>query len=299
MATVEQMIDTGTSIGPSSSPLSLFTLDEAIIMELRQPWPAQHSHWHGQLEINISFDDDVEYDINGQTIVLKQDHIAIFWATIPHRLVSARRCKRMGIINIPIHNFLSWPISQTLKSDITYGALVQSKMPSLVSEVELQRWLDVLQGKDKGYQQIIGEEIELLIKRVSHTGWDKLVSSDSDQLNKKGSSKHGQYHVRRMLECISHHHTESLTISRIAEHVGLHSNYAMKIFQDVMHMSIKRYITIMRLQHAKALLAETERSIYDIAITVGFNSASRFYESFQKYVKCTPAQYKALHSKMG
>ncbi len=53
-------------------------------------------------------------------------------------------------------------------------------------------------------------------------------------------------------------------------------------------MTIKQYITAMRINHARALLSDTDRTILDISLTVGFNSSSRFYETFQTYIGVTP-----------
>lgn len=68
----------------------------------------------------------------------------------------------------------------------------------------------------------------------------------------------------------------------------------MGIFQRMMQLTIKQYITAMRINHARALLSDTERTILDITLTVGFNSSSRFYQTFQSYLGVTPTQYRKL-----
>ena len=72
----------------------------------------------------------------------------------------------------------------------------------------------------------------------------------------------------------------------------LHPNYAMNLFKQVMGYSIKDHITMMKVNHARALLAETNRSILDVSLTTGFSAMSRFYESFHKLVGVTPHQYR-------
>mgnify|MGYP000373364521 FL=1 len=42
----------------------------------------------------------------------------------------------------------------------------------------------------------------------------------------------------------------------------------------------------MRINHVRALLSDTDKSILDIALTAGFRSSSRFYSTFGKYVAC-------------
>ncbi|ENG2822237.1 helix-turn-helix domain-containing protein [Escherichia coli] len=83
-------------------------------------------------------------------------------------------------------------------------------------------------------------------------------------------------------------------INNVAEHVKLNANYAMGIFQRVMQLTMKQYITAMRINHVRALLSDTDKSILDIALTAGFRSSSRFYSTFGKYVGMSPQQYRKL-----
>lgn len=57
------------------SPLSLYSSGENIDIELRAPYAMPGYHWHGQIEINIPFGDDVEYMFNGSPVVVKSGAI--------------------------------------------------------------------------------------------------------------------------------------------------------------------------------------------------------------------------------
>ncbi|MBZ4275466.1 helix-turn-helix domain-containing protein, partial [Mycobacterium tuberculosis] len=54
------------------------------------------------------------------------------------------------------------------------------------------------------------------------------------------------------------------------------------------------YITAMRINHVRALLSDTDKTILDIALTAGFRSSSRFYSTFTRYVGMPPQQYRKL-----
>lgn len=278
----------------SISPLSLYSSYEKIDIELRQPHDMPGYHWHGQVEVNIPFGGDVEYIINGSPIVLKDGHIGLFWASVPHRLTNPGNCHNMGIINIPIHHFLSWPLNREFVNQITHGAVLHSNEASLVSEFELKRWEYEMAHNAESRQQLAADEISLMLKRLCLTGWSQMLASRKDKPTQNGVSKHSQFYVSQMLEYIATHHDTPLTVKQIADHVGLHANYAMGIFQRMMQLTIKQYITAMRINHARALLSDTERTILDITLTVGFNSSSRFYQTFQSYLGVTPTQYRKL-----
>ncbi|MDD1780461.1 transcriptional regulator MelR [Enterovibrio sp. ZSDZ35] len=278
----------------SVSPLSLYSSYEQIDIELRAPHSMPVSHWHGQIEMNIPFGDDIDYIINGEAVTIQNGHVGLFWASVPHRLTNPGTSHNMGIINIPIHIFLSWPLSRELINQVTHGVVLQSDSASLVSEFEIQRWEGETKHPDASRRQLSNDEICLMLKRICLDGWSSLLSSHTEKANQNGVSKHSQFYVSQMLEYIASHHDTPLTVNQIASHVGLHANYAMGLFQRVMQMTIKQYITAMRVNHARALLSDTERTILDISLTVGFNSSSRFYQTFQTYLGVTPKQYRNL-----
>ncbi|MFM5501131.1 transcriptional regulator MelR [Aeromonas veronii] len=277
-----------------SSPLSLYSVYEAIDVEVRAPHEMAGYHWHGQVEVNIPFDGDVEYTMNGQSFTLAAGHAGLFWAAIPHQLTRIGHCSQMGLINIPIHLFLSWPINRELLNQVTHGGVLQSRSAMLVSEFELTRWVTESRMDDPGRQQLVADEICLMLRRLGLDGWSRLLANHSNQGTTTGASKHSQFHVQQMLEYIAAHHDAPLTTRELADHVGLHPNYAMGLFQKVMQMSIKQYVTAMRINHARALLSDTDRTILDVALTAGFNSSSRFYETFQRYLGLTPSRYRQL-----
>ncbi|MCV5902708.1 transcriptional regulator MelR, partial [Escherichia coli] len=72
------------------------------------------SHWHGQVEVNVPFDGDVEYLINNEVVRIEKGYITLFWACTPHQLTRPGDCQQMAIFNLPMHLFLSWPLDREL-----------------------------------------------------------------------------------------------------------------------------------------------------------------------------------------
>ncbi|MCV5391698.1 transcriptional regulator MelR, partial [Escherichia coli] len=77
---------------------------------------------------------DVEYMFNGSPVVVKSGAIGLFWAAVPHRLTDPGKSHNMGIINIPIHHFMSWTLERDFVNQITHGCVLESTSCSLVSE---------------------------------------------------------------------------------------------------------------------------------------------------------------------
>ena len=66
----------------------------------------------------------------------------------------------------------------------------------------------------------------------------------------------------------------------------------MLIYVWIMKISIKQYINKLRLQHAQALLIDTNHAVLNIALEAGFGSISRFYDIFQREFKMTPLKFR-------
>ncbi|PJG86558.1 transcriptional regulator MelR [Conservatibacter flavescens] len=278
------------------SPLSLCLAHYPLNVVLQHP-PGVMSgyHWHGHMEINIPFDDDVEYLFNGKPVIIKANHIALFWASVPHRLVNLNGCTKMAVIDVPVHQFLAWTLPQKLINHITHGVVVESQHPNLVSLFEIQRWERELALSDVNRQQLVHDEIQLMVKRIAFDGWTLRLEQGYDIGNNlPHSSKYSQHYVSLMLDYIANHYNDALTVSDVATAVGLNTNYAMGLFQSVMQLTIKQYILMMRINHAKALLSDTDKTMLDISLTVGFNAISRFYDNFQKYTGVSPLNYRKL-----
>jgi len=276
------------------SPLALYSDSQRMEVELRAPLAMTYSHWHGQVEVNIPFDGNVEYRFNDKAVLMKQGHITLFWACTPHQLTDPGHCKQMAIFNLPMHLFLSWPMDRELINHVTHGMVIESLAIQQVSVFEITRWQQELKSESAQIRQLAIDEIVLMLRRFSLSGWRSVLVNKMSQTHKNGTSRHAQFYVGQMLEFIATNSDKLLTVNAIAEYVKLNPNYAMGIFQKAMQLTIKQYITTLRINHVRALLSDTDKPILDIAMLAGFNSSSRFYTTFKKHVGIPPKEYRVL-----
>jgi AraC-like DNA-binding protein len=249
-------------------------------------------HWHGHIELNIPFEDDVRYLLNGREFVARKNHLTMFWAAMPHRLIEHQHCGYMMIANIPIQMFLCLPLEEELFNNILHGAVMASGREYQVGVSQIKQWVDDFHQGDWSLNQLVADELTLMLRRVSYYGWNRVLApeEETDQKIQRADPQIGN--VQKMLEFIAKNYDTPIKAADIASHVSLHPNYAMGQFKKVMRTSIKQYVNSMRINHARALLSDTNRSILDIALTVGFSANSRFYDAFQKVVGTTPQAYR-------
>lgn len=85
------------------------------------------------------------------------------------------------------------------------------------------------------------------------------------------------------------------TVESIANHIHLSTNYLRSIFKEYMGVSLSKYITNQKIQHACKLLIETDESIQTISDKLDFSSINYFYPYFKKHTGMTPSQYREVH----
>ncbi len=99
--------------------------------------------------------------------------------------------------------------------------------------------------------------------------------------------------IERMERFILQHYIEPLEVPAIARAAGLHPNYASALFRQGRGMPLVEALARRRVNHAQALLAATDATVLDVALSSGFQSLSRFYAAFKRFCGRSPAQFRA------
>ena len=81
------------------------------------------------------------------------------------------------------------------------------------------------------------------------------------------------------------------TLDKIAAHVHLSPFHFQRLFSRWAGVTPKRYLQVLTLERAKALLQES-RPLLEVADTLGLSSGSRLYDHFVQLEAVTPGEYK-------
>lgn len=275
-----------------SSPLESQGYENQFGFQRHKPEIMAHSHWHGHIEINYLFNCSADYLINGQKISVPEGKMIIFWASIPHQMIASKGEGEMVNIYIPLEAFLSWKFSDNFIYEILHGEVLVADALHASDQYLTEMWEKDLEKKELPLMVQVVEEIRTRIRRMSLESYSTFeLSVSSDRLDTK-SLVSGLPHIQTILRFIADHYDQKITIKDVAAKTGLHPNYAMKLFHRVLKISIKQYINKLRLQHAQALLIDTNDAILNIALKAGFGSISRFYDIFHREFKKTPQQFR-------
>ncbi|WCE28839.1 helix-turn-helix transcriptional regulator [Vibrio sp. SCSIO 43137] len=93
---------------------------------------------------------------------------------------------------------------------------------------------------------------------------------------------------------MSKNFSNPISVGHIADDSGVSVSYAVMLFRRFLGRTAKEHLTDLRLQHAKMLLSESDAKVVTVAIESGFTSLSSFYDTFQKNVNTSPAEYRKI-----
>jgi AraC family transcriptional regulator len=97
--------------------------------------------------------------------------------------------------------------------------------------------------------------------------------------------------LARVLDFIEANLEDQLTIDRLAQVACLSRFHFARAFKAATGQPPHRYVSERRLQRAKALLAEGDRPVADIALALGFSCQANFIRAFRDATGRTPGQY--------
>ena len=100
---------------------------------------------------------------------------------------------------------------------------------------------------------------------------------------------------RRMLrarDAMDRTYAMQLDIRELAQVAHVSEAHFIRTFKDTFGETPHRYLQRRRVERAMFLLRETERSVTDICLDVGFTSLGTFSRTFSEIVGDTPTEYR-------
>jgi len=105
--------------------------------------------------------------------------------------------------------------------------------------------------------------------------------------------------LQRVLDFVEAHIEDDFSVARLAATAHLSQFHFSRAFKVATGKSPHQYVTERRLGYAKALVAQTDRALADIALACRFSSQGDFSRAFRRATGLTPSQYRANPGSVG
>jgi len=261
------------------------------------PVPMQRADRHNEIELNLLKHGSLTYLLGGNTVTIPAGRLAVFWAGIPHQIISSKDNTEYYVATIPLAWFLQCRFPAHFVDAILHARVVVDPEPQTRGgdKEMFERWVQDLEEPNPQRQRIAFLEIEARLFRFA------LAVPPSEAIAPGSKAAHsitqvgGLNHAEQLALFIARHYTEPLTSEQISRSVGLHPNYAMALFKKAMGLTMVDCLTQHRVSHAQRLLATTDNKIIEVALSAGFGSLSRFHDAFKRWCGCSPKQYRKQH----
>lgn len=100
------------------------------------------------------------------------------------------------------------------------------------------------------------------------------------------------HQLHRILGAMRDRLAEPFALALFADMANLSVFHFSRVFKQATGMAPSRYVARLRLEEARRLLCETERSVIDIGLALGYQSPSHFSQVFRKGTGVTPSVYR-------
>ena len=99
--------------------------------------------------------------------------------------------------------------------------------------------------------------------------------------------------VRRACDYIVNNLSMPITVSDVADHVGLSRSRLYRLFMTQLQHAPMEVLTQARIRHACALLRRGDLTVKEVAASVGFDNQLYFSRRFREVMGVPPTQYAA------
>ena len=253
--------------------------------KLDEPWYEMHSH--DSIEITLLISGTCNQTLNGTDY---------FMPTFSYFIMSRQDS----------HRFYDYSSDTTL-----YNLMI---MPSLLPTNVLKLLEDMPTDKICVLPENIGKTVISLMDALNHlqnasfAQVSKLITSLFQNLidvflyhyktQPKSKSVISENIIQSALIFINANYTKAITLNDIAKQSNCNPTYLSEYFHKKMDVTIKQYITTLRIKNAKRLLSLSNDPILSICYESGFSSLASFNRNFLDFVGVSPSAYrKAYNSK--
>jgi len=255
-----------------------------------------HPERFNEIELHLIKSGSITYLFGGEEVTFESGQLALFWGASPHQIIKSASQVAYHVIKIPLTWFLQCQFPAELVRRILHGQAVTDPAPDgFVDLKQFERWIQNIQSHEPSAHRITQLELEARLLRLALSLGNE---ADLVRTNRADTTCFGSNQVRRvgqMISFIAQNYTRPVTVELVSKSVGLHPHYAMNLFRKTLGTTLINCVTHHRIAHAQRLLITTDRKIVDVALTVGFNSISRFNAAFKKANDCSPREYREIH----
>lgn len=245
-------------------------------------------HWHNSIEIIFVLEGTINVLIESGNYEVLESEIEIINCDEAHKLYSKEKNKVL-IFHFDPTFFEKY--YDDIKNIYFYtnsseeGAQQEEKYDILRKYLSILA-CEVIQKSDDFDDQIEAVLIKLLFHLINNFHY---LNYDEKEV-KENEIQFERYH--RISKYIYNNYMNKISLQDIANQEYLSSYYLSHQIKDMSGTNFNELVNIVRVDESVKLLLDTDKTISDISLDVGFSHPRYYNKSFKDHYKCTPLQFR-------
>ncbi|KYH29507.1 MULTISPECIES: response regulator transcription factor [Clostridium] len=133
------------------------------------------------------------------------------------------------------------------------------------------------------------------LKMVVNKALKSIEKVDSIKVKDLKSKDISENTIKAVLKYIDNNYSRDISLNTVANHVHLNSQYLSRYFKQKLGITFTQYVTNLKIEKAKKLLINTDKSITQVSMEVGFSDVSYFSKVFYKNENLSPYKFKCKY----
>ena len=248
------------------------------------------AHWHDDIELIYILSGKMLYNINGETVLLKEKEGIFINARQLHFGYSddQTECVFLCILLHPLLLCASDLIAEKFVSPVLTNTLFPYHHLTMQCDWEKR----ILDNIVKIYQAKDTTTAELKVQALFFDIWSQICENIFTYSEKQEVTSHHLTSLKAMIAYIDHHYTDKLNLHMIAKSGNVGKTNCCSIFKKYINKTPNEYLTDLRLRKSLSYLETSDLTIEEISARVGFSGASYYTETFRKLYHLTPTKYR-------
>lgn len=289
MDLAESKVGTRAIYQPGAS--SIEGLPTALQMFHAHPPVMAMPHWHAQVEVNYVIRGTVHYRMSDHEFRLSAGEMCLFWGGQPHQMDESSDDSLYAGAHLPLVYFFRLRLPLSISSRLMKGETLLTAATDAADNENFTRWFRYVNSGDPAKAQHAVDELLLRIERIALEPYS-MTSQASVNLDGDHPHPHSSRSVARMCDFIAANFLQDIDSVDIARAADLHPKYAMNLFKRSTGMTLSKYVTLLRLSHAQAMLMSEGANVLQVAMDSGFGSISAFNKSFRHIAGMSPSDFR-------
>ena len=164
------------------------------------------------------------------------------------------------------------------------------------SNQKVKNLLDKIVYLYENDQVCLNQQMNDLFITISELIIQEQVSIDSDfrrlKIVRHNTKRELYKSIIETKEYLNDNFRDKISLELISKEIGVSKYYLHRLFKEINGKTPLEYLTDIRLENAKNKLQYSTDSIFEIAITSGFDNTAYFSNIFKKHVGLSPTQFR-------